>query len=121
MLSSVLIVAKPFAFILNAGFSTDTDGALDFPSLHQRFQPTSIRMPKSASVRFNLDEPDSDYASVASTTPHDGPHSYSNPNYLGPDVAQLLSSPPDSLLQDPTGRFHSQVSAFYFWPISSKI
>ncbi|XP_059481086.1 uncharacterized protein LOC132199971 isoform X2 [Neocloeon triangulifer] len=85
----------------------ETDGVLDFPSLHQRFQPTR-RIAKSASVRFNLEEPDSDYASVASTTPHDGPLSFSNPNYLGPEIGQLLNSPPDSLLQDPTGRFHSQ-------------
>ncbi|XP_065344018.1 F-box only protein 42-like isoform X1 [Cloeon dipterum] len=88
-------------------FTPDPDDVLDFPSLHQRFQPTR-RIAKSASVRFNLEEPDSDYASVASTTPHDGPLSFSNPNYLGPDIGQMLNSPPDSLLQDPTGRFHSQ-------------
>lgn len=106
----------------------------DFSSIHQRFHPNNTKMNRrsypcagSASVRFGnpitTPEETSDYASLETISNQneklrsqrsDSIKSFSNPNYMGPDVQSILSkkkefskalnSPADSLLEDRLGR-----------------
>ncbi|KAF6209563.1 hypothetical protein GE061_015311, partial [Apolygus lucorum] len=121
----------------------------DFFSIHQQFQPKMKRgIPKSASVRFgnpiatpeeNCDQT-SDYASIETMNKitscneknkkdKEGPYSFSNPNYMGPDIKDILSdkeyvkvlnSPPDSLLEDGMGRSSSTMEMIEMKPIPPK-
>ncbi|XP_014272328.1 uncharacterized protein [Halyomorpha halys] len=120
----------------------------DFLSLHQQLQPKKKGFPKSASVRFGnpLTTPEeisetSDYASIETMNricssynseknkkDKDGPYSFSNPNYMGPDIKDILtqreysslSSPPDSLLDDTFGRSSSKHEMIEMKPIPPK-
>lgn len=106
----------------------------DFSSIHQRFHPNNTKMNRrsypssgSASVRFGnpitTPEETSDYASLETVSNQneklksqrtDSVKSFSNPNYMGPDVQSILSkkkefnkalnSPADSLLEDRSRR-----------------
>uniref|UniRef100_A0A146LGW2 Leucine-zipper-like transcriptional regulator 1 n=1 Tax=Lygus hesperus TaxID=30085 RepID=A0A146LGW2_LYGHE len=122
----------------------------DFFSIHQQFQPKLKRgIPKSASVRFgnpiaatpeeNCDQT-SDYASIETMNKitscneknkkdKEGPYSFSNPNYMGPDIkdilndkeyVKVLNSPPDSLLEDGMGRSSSTMEMIEMKPIPPK-
>lgn len=92
--------------------------------------------PKSASVRFSntIQTPEesveetSDYASLETVnktgkTPSkdSGPFSFENPNYLGPDFKTILSpevtSPTDSVLEDPLGRSDSSQQLIEMKPL----
>lgn len=118
----------------------------DFFTIHQQFQPKIKRgIPKSASVRFgnpiatpeeNCDQT-SDYASIETMNKisscneknkkdKEGPYSFSNPNYMGPDIkdilndkeyVKVLNSPPDSLLEDGLGRSSSTMEMIELKPI----
>ncbi|XP_014242265.1 uncharacterized protein LOC106662584 [Cimex lectularius] len=124
----------------------------DFFSIHQQLQPKTRKgFPKSASVRFgnplttpeeNCDET-SDYASIETMNRissscnfektkkenKEGPYSFSNPNYMGPDIKEILSdneyvktlnSPPDSVLEDAQGRSNSRQEMIELKPIPPK-
>ncbi|CAA9999004.1 unnamed protein product [Nesidiocoris tenuis] len=120
----------------------------DFSSIHQQFQPKMKRgITKSASVRFgkNMVTPEesdqtSDYASIETMNKissfndknkkdKEGPYSFSNPNYMGPDIkdilrekecVQILNSPPDSVLEDKLGRSTSTTEMIELKPIPPK-
>lgn len=114
----------------------------DFSSIHQQFRPKNSKgLPKSASVRFGNpritpEEPSdetSDYASIETmnrvTYTKEGPYSFSNPNYMGPDIKEILkkeeyvkvlSSPPDSVLEDAFGRSNSRQEMLEMKPVPPK-
>ncbi|KAL1138043.1 hypothetical protein AAG570_009738 [Ranatra chinensis] len=111
----------------------------EFSSHVPNHQTNKKHFPKSASVRFgnphvtpeeNSDET-SDYASIETmnriaSNNKDGPFSFSNPNYLGPDIhsilytkeyIKVLNSPPDSVLEDALGRSNSRQEMIEMKPI----
>lgn len=114
----------------------------DFSTIHQQFKPKNTKsFPKSASVRFGNpyttpEEPSdetSDYASIETmnriTYTKEGPYSFSNPNYLGPDIKEILkredyvkvlNSPPDSVLEDAFGRSNSRQEMLEMKPVPPK-
>lgn len=114
----------------------------DFSAIHQQFRPRNVKgFPKSASVRFGNphttpEEPSgetSDYASIETmnrvTYTKEGPYSFSNPNYMGPDIKDLLkredyvkvlNSPPDSVLEDAFGRSNSRQDMLEMKPVPPK-
>ncbi|KAI5745257.1 hypothetical protein M8J76_009536 [Diaphorina citri] len=119
----------------------------DFSSIHQRFHPNNTKMNRrsypssgSASVRFGnpitTPEETSDYASLETVHNQndklksqrtDSVKSFSNPNYMGPDVQSILSkqkdynktlnSPADSVLEDRIGRATSRPDYLEMKPI----
>ncbi|XP_073969433.1 uncharacterized protein isoform X2 [Rhodnius prolixus] len=120
-----------------------TNTRQDYFSVPQHLQNKRKGFPKSASVRFgnplatpeeNCDET-SDYASVETMNritdkkKDGGPYSFANPNYLGPDIKEILSdneyvqvlnSPPDSVLEDSLGRSNSRQELIELKPIPPK-
>lgn len=114
----------------------------DFSRIHQQFKPKSTKVfPKSASVRFGnprttpeeLYEETSDYASIETMNrvsySKEGPYSFSNPNYLGVDIKEILkredyvkvlNSPPDSVLEDGFGRSNSRQEILEMKPVPPK-
>uniref|UniRef100_A0A8D8PSX8 Uncharacterized protein n=2 Tax=Cacopsylla melanoneura TaxID=428564 RepID=A0A8D8PSX8_9HEMI len=118
----------------------------DFSSIHQRFHPNNTKMNRrsypstgSASVRFGnpitTPEETSDYASLETVNNNeklksqrtDSVKSFSNPNYMGPDVQSILSkkkeynkvlnSPADSVLEDRSGRSNSRPDYIEMKPV----
>ncbi|KAK9502066.1 hypothetical protein O3M35_012669 [Rhynocoris fuscipes] len=122
--------------------SSTINSRQDYLTMQQQLQNKRKSFPKSASVRFgnplatpeeNYDET-SDYASVETMNriidkKKDGPYSFANPNYLGPDIkeifsdneyVQVLNSPPDSVLEDSLGRSSSRQELIELKPIPPK-
>lgn len=119
-----------------------TEGKQDFYSLHQQLQPKKKPFPKSASVRFGnpLTTPEeisetSDYASMETMNRvcsekirKDGPFSFANPNYMGPDIKDiisqrdysLLNSPHDSIMEEPHGASFDKSEMIELKPIPPK-